>query len=319
VHVTVGRMNCRRHRGVVAAAARWIARKEPGGVQAGGAGGAASPESRATPAVASAPCALPFLPFHHHRRRLAPMTAPSTSPPVAGGLDVSPLRALALRALLSALDAIPEGKTLLLDASLAGPLGLVADVGALRQHGVERMFWLEEPKEKGSSTKEQMVSAPTRAVVYVCRPDAKWLRVVAGEYRLEMRCGGLVVASRPCCPSAAALECLLSLFVASLPLPSRTKLARRLSFSTMRRRVSQVPYIHSPLDDRGLSGSAPSPGLRSWARCPSRSALFLVLPQRFEDDDAAAWIRGHSSARFPLALQADERLTDLASLRPRGG
>lgn len=126
-----------------------------------------------------------------------------------GGLDVAPLRSLALGALLSALDAIAEGKTLLLDPSLAGPLGLVADVGSLRQHGVERMFWLEEPKA-ASSTKEAAsevgdlnasvaslgggatgaankgvkltpVNAPTRAVVYVCRPQSKWLKVIAGE------------------------------------------------------------------------------------------------------------------------------------------
>lgn len=125
-----------------------------------------------------------------------------------GSLDVAPLRSLALGALLSALDAIAEGKTLLLDPSLAGPLGLVADVGSLRQHGVERMFWLEEPKAS-SATKEAAaevgdlsasvaslggaaggaakgvkltpVNAPTRAVVYVCRPQSKWLKVIAGE------------------------------------------------------------------------------------------------------------------------------------------
>jgi hypothetical protein len=86
------------------------------------------------------------------------------------------------------LDQIAEPKTLLLDAHLAGPLGLVCDVGSLRAHGVERMFWLEEPKKTAGQTNEDKmkglqkdVNAPTRAVVYICRPSLSLVRVIAGE------------------------------------------------------------------------------------------------------------------------------------------
>lgn len=87
-------------------------------------------------------------------------------------------------------DQIAEPKTLLLDANLAGPLGLVCDVGSLRAHGVERMFWLEEPKKiAGLKEEDKMkglqkdVNAPTRAVVYVCKPSLSLMRVISGEYR----------------------------------------------------------------------------------------------------------------------------------------
>lgn len=106
-------------------------------------------------------------------------------------LDLTPLRLLALRSLLSLLDQIAEPKTLLLDATLAGPLGLVSDVSSLREHGVERMFWLEEPEDHFSKTEqdksdrmiglEKDVNAPTRAVVYICRPTLSLLRVISGE------------------------------------------------------------------------------------------------------------------------------------------
>lgn len=106
----------------------------------------------------------------------------------ASSLDLSPIRTLAHHSLLALLDQIAEPKTLLLDAHLAGPLGLVCDVGSLRAHGVERMFWLEEPKfTSGQTDKDKMkdlqkdVNAPTRAVVYICRPSLSLIRVIAGE------------------------------------------------------------------------------------------------------------------------------------------
>ncbi len=48
------------------------------------------------------------------------------------GLDTRILTDLARRGLMSTLDTIKEAKTLMLDPSLAGPLGLVADVSSLK-------------------------------------------------------------------------------------------------------------------------------------------------------------------------------------------
>ena len=136
--------------------------------------------------------------------------SPITSPPQAGasqnandaasqtpltapwdGLDVSPLQDLSQRALFQALDAInDEPRSLFLDPALAGALGLVTDVASLKQHGVERMFWLEEQQQSdakskakadGAKTIEVPITAPTRSIVYICRPETRWMHVIAGE------------------------------------------------------------------------------------------------------------------------------------------
>lgn len=108
------------------------------------------------------------------------------------GLDTRILTDLARRGLMSTLDTIKEAKTLMLDPSLAGPLGLVADVSSLKQHGVEKMFWLEPASpaftSKNDSHQSQAtskpnlksVNAPTKSVVYICRPEIKWMKAIAG-------------------------------------------------------------------------------------------------------------------------------------------
>lgn len=111
------------------------------------------------------------------------MLAPDLGGP--SNLTVAHLSTLSSRLFLSHLSSIPYSKTLILDPSLAGPLGLVVDTSSLRSVGVERMFWMEakdglfrtpEEEKRGKS-----VNAPTKAVVYVCRPEDKWMRVIKGE------------------------------------------------------------------------------------------------------------------------------------------
>ncbi|GAC71852.1 GATA-4/5/6 transcription factors [Moesziomyces antarcticus T-34] len=108
------------------------------------------------------------------------------------GLDTTILGDLARRGLMSTLDTIKEAKTLMLDPSLAGPLGLVADVSGLKQHGVEKMFWLEPASAAFVSKTDtahsqalskaglKSVNAPTKSVVYICRPEIKWMKAIAG-------------------------------------------------------------------------------------------------------------------------------------------
>lgn len=112
------------------------------------------------------------------------------------GLDTRILTDLARRGLMSTLDTIKEAKTLMLDPSLAGPLGLVADVSSLKQHGVEKMFWLEPASaafvSKNNTNQSQTqskaglktVNAPTKSVVYICRPEIKWMKAIAGTSRV---------------------------------------------------------------------------------------------------------------------------------------
>ncbi|SPO25351.1 probable vacuolar sorting protein (hbrA) [Ustilago trichophora] len=113
------------------------------------------------------------------------------------GLDTRILTDLARRGLMSTLDTIKEAKTLMLDPSLAGPLGLVADVSSLKQHGVEKMFWLEpastafvsknDTAHTQSHTKAGLksVNAPTKSVVYICRPEIKWMKAIAEHLRAD--------------------------------------------------------------------------------------------------------------------------------------
>ena len=53
------------------------------------------------------------------------------------------LRDSAKKELLALLDTLRGRKVLVLDPALSGPLGLVADVASLREHGVDKMYLLE--------------------------------------------------------------------------------------------------------------------------------------------------------------------------------
>lgn len=127
-----------------------------------------SKPNRGDPPTSSMPSASPLDGFN---------TRGSTGPT---NITVSTLSGLSARLFLSHLSSIPTSKTLFLDPSLAGPLGLVVDTSSLKGVGVERMFWMEE-KDGGDATKGKNVNAPTKAVVYVCRPDERWMKVIQGE------------------------------------------------------------------------------------------------------------------------------------------
>ncbi|TNY17677.1 putative ATP binding protein [Rhodotorula diobovata] len=96
-------------------------------------------------------------------------------PPAAPeGVDVELLRLLGSTALQSRLDAIVGPKTLILTPSLAGPLGLLTDVGLLKNnHAVTKMFWLEPG----------VLSQAERNIIYVCRPSVRWMRIIADQIR----------------------------------------------------------------------------------------------------------------------------------------
>ncbi|KAG6813982.1 hypothetical protein H0H92_004475 [Tricholoma furcatifolium] len=64
-------------------------------------------------------------------------------------------------------------KTLVLDASLAGPLGLVTEVSLLKHHGVDKIFWLE-PGD---------LSSTTTNIVYLCRPMIKYVKIIADHIK----------------------------------------------------------------------------------------------------------------------------------------
>ncbi|PPQ71647.1 hypothetical protein CVT24_007838 [Panaeolus cyanescens] len=91
-------------------------------------------------------------------------------------LDVNLLKDIAKKDLVDALNSasrVNGAKTLVLDASLAGPLGLVTEVSLLKHHGVDKMFWLEAGPLTSSTT----------SIVYLCRPRIKNVKIIADHIK----------------------------------------------------------------------------------------------------------------------------------------
>ncbi|KAJ7174275.1 Sec1-like protein [Mycena filopes] len=88
-------------------------------------------------------------------------------------LDVNLLKEIGRKALVDALNSVNGAKTLVLDASLAGPLGLVIEVSLLKHHGVDKMFWLEPGP----------LTSTTPNVVYLCRPMIKYVKIIADQIK----------------------------------------------------------------------------------------------------------------------------------------
>ncbi|GAA6013482.1 hypothetical protein JCM8202_000701 [Rhodotorula sphaerocarpa] len=111
------------------------------------------------------------------RLSLAPPAVAACGPtaaPAAGAVDSELLRLISSTALQNKLDTIIGPKTLILSANLAGPLGLVTEVGLLKNnHAVTKMFWLEPGP----------LSQAERNVVYLCRPEVRYMRMIADQIR----------------------------------------------------------------------------------------------------------------------------------------
>ncbi|KAF9055953.1 Sec1-like protein [Panaeolus papilionaceus] len=88
-------------------------------------------------------------------------------------LDVNVLKDIAKKDLVDALNSVNGAKTLVLDVSLAGPLGLVTEVSLLKHHGVDKMFWLEAGPLTSSTT----------SIIYLCRPQIKNVKIIADQIK----------------------------------------------------------------------------------------------------------------------------------------
>ncbi|KAJ2918406.1 hypothetical protein MD484_g2056, partial [Candolleomyces efflorescens] len=87
--------------------------------------------------------------------------------------DTNLLKEIAKKDLVNAMNAVNGAKTLVLDPDLAGPLGLVIEVSLLKQHGVDKMFWLEPGPLTSTSTN----------IVYLCRPKIKHVKIIADQIK----------------------------------------------------------------------------------------------------------------------------------------
>ncbi|KAJ6601336.1 Sec1-like protein [Mycena vulgaris] len=111
---------------------------------------------------------------------MATSTLLEETPPVQADeplLDVNLLKDIGQKALVDALNSVNGAKTLVLDASLAGPLGLVIEVSLLKHHGVDKMFWLEPGP----------LTSTTPNIVYLCRPMIKYVKIIADQIKRHGR------------------------------------------------------------------------------------------------------------------------------------
>ncbi|KAL9716381.1 Vacuolar protein-sorting-associated protein 33 [Leucoagaricus gongylophorus] len=92
-------------------------------------------------------------------------------------LNLEVFRDIAKKSLVDALNAVNGAKTLVLDSSIAGPLGLVAEVSLLKHHGVDKMFWLESGP----------LSATTTNIVYLLRPSIRHVKIIADQIKRHGR------------------------------------------------------------------------------------------------------------------------------------
>jgi len=94
-------------------------------------------------------------------------------------VDLSLLRELGKNGLINALNSVNGAKTLVLDPTVAGPLGLLTEVSLLKQHGVDKMFWLESGP----------LVATTTNIVYLTRGKISWIKIIADQIKRHVRDG----------------------------------------------------------------------------------------------------------------------------------
>ncbi|CAI5522763.1 unnamed protein product [Closterium sp. Naga37s-1] len=90
-------------------------------------------------------------------------------------IDLASLRAHASQRLVDALDSVPGGKALVLDASISGPLAFIAPIALLKEHGVENLFHISaEPIQSQCST-----------ILYLLRPNPLLIRWITRQVRAD--------------------------------------------------------------------------------------------------------------------------------------
>ena len=98
-----------------------------------------------------------------------------------GRVKLGDMKEVSRQEFLELLDSFPGTKTLVWDAGLTGPLGLVAEYSVLKQHEVASMYSLAA----GS-----LPPATSAQVVFLVRPSAATMDLIAEYVRREEASGG---------------------------------------------------------------------------------------------------------------------------------
>lgn len=85
-------------------------------------------------------------------------------------INLNVVREHAKLELIRVLDSVPGGKGLVLDPKLSGPLGLIAEVSLLKEHGVEKIYHLSD-----------RLDTDCKNIVYLIRPRIQFIRFI-GEH-----------------------------------------------------------------------------------------------------------------------------------------
>lgn len=91
-------------------------------------------------------------------------------------VDLAQLREAEKADLVKILQSVRGKKGLVLDPKLSGPLGLIAEVSVLREHGVEKIFHLLPGK----------LATDVDSLIYLIRPKVPFMRVIAEQIRLHL-------------------------------------------------------------------------------------------------------------------------------------
>mmetsp|Transcript_353 Transcript_353/g.424 ORF Transcript_353/g.424 Transcript_353/m.424 type:complete len:497 (-) Transcript_353:429-1919(-) len=92
-------------------------------------------------------------------------------------LDV--FRSYGRRELVDVLDSVRGAKALVLDPKLSGPLGLVVEVGLLREHSVEKIYHLLPGRLDTECTN----------VIYLVRPKVEYMKYIAEHIHINAKAG----------------------------------------------------------------------------------------------------------------------------------
>eukprot|EP00002_Diphylleia_rotans_P012490 TRINITY_DN2441_c0_g1_i2.p1 TRINITY_DN2441_c0_g1~~TRINITY_DN2441_c0_g1_i2.p1 ORF type:complete len:518 (-),score=94.82 TRINITY_DN2441_c0_g1_i2:652-2205(-) len=84
-------------------------------------------------------------------------------------VSISEIRNFSRRVLGELLDSVRGKKALVLDQKLSGPLGLVAEVSMLKEHGVEKIYLLNN----------EMLDTESKNVFYIIRPKIHHTKLIA--------------------------------------------------------------------------------------------------------------------------------------------
>jgi len=96
------------------------------------------------------------------------------APHKSSNLDPESLKGTILKHVLDVVDSVRGKKALVLDPSLTGPLGLVIKFSVLRDHGIDKVYHLEQGPLTVTHDK----------VIYLCRPLQRNAEIILGTQSL---------------------------------------------------------------------------------------------------------------------------------------